>query len=178
MATKEDTVLAEAATKRDDIPEGWLGLLLAEVLVSYGRNFRIALEEYGITHAQFRHLTLLFLHGPLTPVELSDRVGVKKASSTAVIQSLVERKLIRRTPDAGDRRKVNLSLTAKGNDLVERLSRSAKVVNTHAREGIPDRDYAATVKVLRRMIGNLNRLSEEGDPEALQALICPKRPKR
>ena len=178
MATQQDISLAEAAAKRHDIPEDWLGLLLAEALVSYGRNFRVALDEYGVTHAQFRHLTLLFLDGPLTPVELSDRVGVKKASSTAVIQSLVEQKLIRRTPDDKDRRKVNLSLTAKGIDLVNLLSRSTMVVNRHARDGVSDRDYALMVKVLRRMIDNLNRLNVETDPDALLRIICPKPPKR
>lgn len=178
MTTEQTVLPAKAGSDRNDIPEDWLGLLLAEALVSYGQIFRIALDEYGITHSQFRHLTLLFLDGPLTPVELSDRVGVKKASSTAVIQSLVEQKFIKRTPDEQDRRKVNLSLTAKGARMVENLQRSTMVVNRHARENVPDRDYAMTVRVLRRMIDNLNRLNAETDPEALLRLICPPAVKR
>ena len=178
MATLKDISRAREAEERPDIPESGLGLLLREAFMSYGRNFRAALGEYGITYSQWRHLWLLLRDGPLTPVELSDRAGLKKASSTAIIQTLVEQNLIQRERDAKDRRKVNLSLTDEGIELIKRLSLSGRIINKHARNDVSDRDYAVTLKTLRRMVENLDRLNSETEQDVLLKLICPKVPKR
>ncbi|MPY71778.1 MAG: MarR family transcriptional regulator [Alphaproteobacteria bacterium] len=178
MATGKDRTRKAEHEGTRRIPETGLGLLLREAFMSYQRNFQAALGEYGLTYSQWRHLWLLLRDGQLTPVELSERAGVKKASSTAIIQSMVERGLIRRARDREDRRKVNLSLTAAAIELIETLSLSGRIINRHARAGIDDDDFAAMLETLHKVIANLDQLGNVDSRETLLNTICPKIPKR
>ena len=109
---------------------------------------------------------------------LSQCAGVKKASSTAVIDFLARRKLIRRAPDAHDRRRVNLSLTPAGIALMEVIAVSSRIINLHARTGVSDREYARMVATLRKVIANLDGLDPASLHEVIQRTTCPKLPKR
>ncbi len=61
--------------------------------------------------------------------ELSQRIGIEKASSTAVLASLEARKFVRRVRNVVDRRKANLFLTDSGRAFLERLIPCAVAVN-------------------------------------------------
>ncbi len=52
--------------------------------------------------------------GKITPTTLSKFINMEKGSLTTLIDSLVERKLVIRSSDPNDRRKVLLSLTSDG----------------------------------------------------------------
>ena len=177
MATLKDTSRAKKNKKHYDIPANGLGLLLREAFASYQKNFLAALNEYGVTYSQWRHMWLLLRDERLTPAELSEQAGVKKASSTSVIQSLVERKFIERVNDVKDRRKVHLSLTEDGIEMIKLLSLSGRIINRYATEGIPEKNYAITLKTMRKMIENLDQLSGETQ-DVLLKVICPKINKR
>lgn len=178
MSTRRSRSTAKAQRKRSGIPPTGLGLLLREAFMTYGRKFQATLAEHGITYAQWRHLWLLLRDGELTPVELSRRAGVKKASSTAIIDSLARRGFIRRTPDAHDRRRVNLALTSDGIALMEVMSVSSRIINLHARAGIPDRAYKQMVATLRKVIANLDGIDLAALQEVVQRTTCPPLPKR
>jgi len=178
MSTRTSRTDAKARDDASPIPGTGLGLLLREAFMAYGRNFQAALAEHGITYGQWRHLWLLLRDGSLTPVALSQRAGVKKASSTAVIDFLARRKLIRRAPDAHDRRRVNLSLTPAGIALMEVISVSSRIINLHARTGVSDREYARMVATLRKVIANLDGLDPASLHEVVRRTTCPKIPKR
>lgn len=172
------TTMRKPRKAKKGVPESGLGLLLREAFMSYNKSFCAALSEYGLTYSQWRHLWLLLRDGQLTPVELSHRAGVTKASSTGIIQFLVEQGIIQREHDQADRRKVNLSLTPKGIELIETLSLSGRIINRHARDGISDADYARMLETVRKMIANLDRLHADGDQDVLLRTICPRIPKR
>jgi len=157
-----------------DVPATGLGLLLREAYRAFSREFYAHLALHGLTHAQWLHLWLLARAGSLTPGELSQRVGIKKASSTAVIDELARRRLIRRDPDRADRRKVNLSLTATGEVLMRKLLAAARLTNAHARAGIPDADMLKVFAVLRRLIENMERQTggAEEDEPVVQRTSC------
>lgn len=178
MSTRNGRADAKAREERSPIPGTGLGLLLREAYTAYGRNFQSALAELGVTYAQWRHLWLLLRDGGLTPVELSRRAGVKKASSTAVIDFLARRRLIKRTPDAHDRRRVNLSLTASGIALLEAAAVSSRIINLHARTGVSDTEYARMVATLRKLIANLDGLDPAALHEVVSRTTCPKLPRR
>lgn len=54
--------------------------------------------------------------------ELAERLHVKHHSAVGLIDRLVQRGLVRRAPAADDRRRVLVSLTARGEALIEKLS--------------------------------------------------------
>ena len=80
-----------------------IGYHLREAYRAFSRDFHARLARHGITHAQWMLLWLLWQAGSLTPLELSRRAGIQKASTTSVIEALKKRKLIRGDQDLVDR---------------------------------------------------------------------------
>ena len=95
--------------------------------------------------------------GVLTPLELSKKASITKASATGVIESLRRRGLIHREPDAVDRRKVNIFLTRAGAALIKDLFACAVLTNTTAREGLSDAEIETLDTLLRNVTANLER---------------------
>lgn len=135
------------------IPERGIGGLLHEGERAFKTELQKRLAGLPVSH--WFHLSQLWAQDGLTQVELSGRLGLEKASSTAVLDTLVKRGLVRRAPRTEDRRKISLHLTPAGRRLTERLIAYAVAVNTTARRGIPDRKVAVFLEVLHAMIANL-----------------------
>lgn len=134
-----------------------LGFYLREAYRAFSRQFHARLARHNITHAQWVLLWFLSQAGSLTPIMLSRQAGIQKASATAVIESLRRRKLIRGDQDQHDRRKMNLSLTPAGAELMQELIACAAATNTIARAGVSNRDLETLLLLLRTVTGNLER---------------------
>ena len=134
-----------------------LGFYLREAYRAFSRQFHARLARHGITHAQWTVLWFLSQEGTLTPITLSRQAGIQKASATAVIESLKRRKLIQGEADQHDRRKVNLSLTPAGAELMKELIASAATTNAIARNGVSDEDSRMLLVLLRTVTANLER---------------------
>ncbi len=86
---------------------------------------RAAAEEEGIPAQQ--HQALLAIKGfpgrdYVTVGELAERLHLKHHSAVGLVDRLGRQKLVRRDPAREDRRRVHVSLTARGEALVQRLS--------------------------------------------------------
>lgn len=84
-----------------------------------------AAREAGLTAQQ--HQALLVLKGfpgrdYAFITELAERLQVRHHSAVGLVDRLVRRQLLRRTPSSTDRRRVELHLTRQGEKLIERLS--------------------------------------------------------
>jgi MarR family transcriptional regulator, organic hydroperoxide resistance regulator len=139
-----------------DVPERGLGHLMREA----GRIFSAAMQQrlapYGITLSQWLHMRALWDNKGISQSALSKYLGVEKASSTAVLNYLDERRLIRRVRNKDDGRITNLELTAAGEALVRRLIPRAVELNATARAGLPRADVMTFIQVARAMIRNLD----------------------
>jgi DNA-binding MarR family transcriptional regulator len=84
-----------------------------------------AARSAGLTPQQ--HQALLAIKGfPgrdfVSIVELAESLLLRHHSVVGLVNRLVLRQFLRRTPSAADRRRVELRLTAKGEKVIERLS--------------------------------------------------------
>ena len=77
--------------------------------------------RFGITRREWRFIALLAVEGPLTPTELSDRASLEPDRISRLFASLREKKLVFRTADTQDRRRVRIELTVKGRNLYDRM---------------------------------------------------------
>ena len=132
-----------------------IGFHLREAYRAFSRDFHARLARHGVTHAQFMLLWLLSQAGSLTPLELSRRAGIQKASATSVINALKKRRLIRGDQDNVDRRKINLHLTPAGLDLTKELLTCAAAANADARVGFTDAELETLLRMLRAVVANL-----------------------
>jgi DNA-binding MarR family transcriptional regulator len=136
-----------------------LGFYLREAYRAFSRDFHARLARHGITHAQWVMLWFLSQAGSLTPLELSRRAGIQKASATSVIDALKKRRLIRGDRDGVDRRKINLHLTPTGLDLTQELFACAAEANADARLGFSDKELETLLRLLRGVTANLESKS-------------------
>ncbi len=92
-------------SSRERIHVGVIRLIAGIVLFNHAVAQRVGL---GGSDAQF--MTLLQLHGPLTPGRLAELSGLTTGTVTGVLDRLERAGFVRRTRDGGDRRKVLVEL--------------------------------------------------------------------
>ena len=115
MATDQELSLSEYRT-------------LAEFRYQLRRFLRFSEEaarSVGLEPQQ--HQLLLALKGlpegrAATVGELAERLQIQHHSTVELINRMVERDLIERSRDENDQRRVNISLTAKGDEVLRKLS--------------------------------------------------------
>jgi DNA-binding MarR family transcriptional regulator len=151
---KRKAAVAERSEKKVPSAAG-IGFHLREAYRAFSRDFHARLARHGITHAQWMLLWFLWQAGSLTPLELSRRAGIKKASATSVIEALKKRRLISGDQDLVDRRKINLHMTPTGTNLMQDLLACAADANADARVGFSDKELETLLRLLRGVVANL-----------------------
>jgi DNA-binding MarR family transcriptional regulator len=91
---------------------GWTAARLA-------RHLELALAEPEITSAQYRLLVQL-AQGAEASTSLAKKLAVSPPSVTTVVDGLVQRGAVERTPSEEDRRRISLALTDVGRQLLAR----------------------------------------------------------
>jgi DNA-binding MarR family transcriptional regulator len=138
-------------------PEVGIGMLLREANIAFNRVLRAHLAVFDITFGEFQHLRHLWEQDGLSQVELAGCIGIPKAASTSVLNSLERRALIRRRRDTTDQRRALVYLTPNGAALREDLWACAKAANATAREGLSNEEVATMFDLVGRVCGNLRR---------------------
>ena len=125
-------------------PKTGIGMLLRDADTAFNRYLTAQLAVHGVTFGQFQHLRNLWVENGLTQAELSRRIGIEMASSTAILDSLEAAKLITRVRNTADRRKINVFLTPAGAALERALMACAADANKRASKGLsPGRGRSA-----------------------------------
>ncbi|WP_240157465.1 MarR family winged helix-turn-helix transcriptional regulator [Pseudonocardia broussonetiae] len=86
---------------RREVTEGVLRMIASVVL----HNHAVA-QELGLGASDSQFLTLLDVHGPLTPGRLAALTGLSTGTVTGVVDRLERAGFVERVRDAGDRRRV------------------------------------------------------------------------
>jgi DNA-binding MarR family transcriptional regulator len=77
-----------------------------------------AVADTGITQDDYAVLGLIGAFGPITPSELSTRLGVPRTSMSRYVARFLEEALATRAPNPDDRRSYLLELTPRGREIV------------------------------------------------------------
>ena len=102
--------------------------LIESILQLTDRAFRQLLPmvpkewlRLDLTMPQLKVILLLFISGPSRMSEIASALGVSLATATRVVDRLVERDILTREGDPGDRRVVLCRLSEKGGELMSGL---------------------------------------------------------
>lgn len=98
------------------------GLLMDRLVRAAAARYADVYGELGISKPALVTLVALAAEGPLRQARLSARTGIDQATLVGILNDLGERGLARRAPDPSDRRAHAVSVTAKGNRLLERAA--------------------------------------------------------
>jgi MarR family transcriptional regulator for hemolysin len=146
------------------IPEWGTGKLLHECYRAFITKMQALFGPYEISVSEWHHLRALWEGDGISQVALSRRIGIQKASSTAVLDKLEARGFIRRVRDPRDRRNGILHLTPEGRAMIDDLIATLIEMNVLARRGIPKSEIATCLSTLERMTDNIrNARTEKGE---------------
>ena len=116
-----------AARKRNGVAlgdiEDTLPVTLLRAREAVMNRFRPVLNKHGITEQQWRVLRVLDKHAETVDAsELARRCCLLLPSLTRIVRGLENDGLLRRQPHARDKRRVRISITAKGRRQVELIA--------------------------------------------------------
>lgn len=85
--------------------------------------FETVLGKYGLSQGRFLVLIVMNRtpHQEINPSSLAEKLGVKRATMTGLLDGLEKDNLIERVSDPRDRRKTGIRLTANGRGLLDEL---------------------------------------------------------
>lgn len=147
-------------------PDLGIGRLLRRAHMAFSIKLRDRLAEHEMTFGEFAHLDRLWAEDGLNQTELSHRVGIETASSTAILSSLEKRGYIHRERDDNDRRNLKVYLKPAGRKLKRTLLICANEVNLIARNGLSDADILTFFLLLNKITDNLERVNAKSAASA------------
>lgn len=101
-------------------------LTASRVLVAVAAR-SLAEHEADVSLQQYRALVVLASRGPQRPVDLAEALGVDPSTATRLCDRLVDKRLISRRRQSGDRREVRLDLTERSRALVDEVTASRRL---------------------------------------------------
>lgn len=107
------------ATRKKDTDGIHLWLVLMKAYQSIEHRAMRSIGDTSLCYSDFAVLEVLLHKGPLPVNTVGARVALTSGSSTAAIDRLEKRGLVRRAPDATDRRTRIVHLTGKGRTLIQ-----------------------------------------------------------
>jgi len=146
--------MAQPYTTENYLPEESIGYLLkragAQLILTIDRR----LAEFDITNAQFA-IFLKLLHGHAnTAADLARELMTDTGAITRMLDRLEEKDFVQRTRSKLDRRVVEVTLTAKGQQFAGRMTEVAVEALNHHLRGFTNTEIAQFKDFLRRMIAN------------------------
>ena len=127
-----------------------LELAVANALAS--KVFERELLRAGYPPTQVGTLTLIEIHGPITPKDLEAETGIAKTTLRGRVQGLHRRGLVRRLPNEADRRSHFIEVTPEGREFLQAMG---PVLDAAARAiegelGVSLEEYRGPLERLRK----------------------------
>ncbi len=132
-----------------------LPLLLLHAREAVLARFRPILNAHGLTEQQWRIVRALIDTGPREPREIVALCGISSPSLAGILARMDDLGLIRKSPVAGDQRRVTVSLTAKSRKLAQTLAPQIEAVYAEIESALGKAFTDDTYRALDAMIERL-----------------------
>jgi DNA-binding MarR family transcriptional regulator len=114
----------------------------------------VSMKEYDVLYA------LTKADAPVRITDLHRRVLLSQPALSRMVDRLVERGLVERCEDAGDRRVVRLALTEAGRSRQREVGAAhARDVTTAMTEAVTDSDLEELLRITRALLGSKEKTS-------------------
>jgi DNA-binding MarR family transcriptional regulator len=134
------------------------GYLLERTQKKVRQYFQKALlaHDAGITVDQWIILDRLNRNHGLSQSEIADMTFKDAPTVTRIIDLLCKKELVKRIQDNGDRRRLNINLTAQGRRKVEEVSPIVLEMREKGWQNLSDEDYTTMIRILDTIYTNFN----------------------
>jgi DNA-binding MarR family transcriptional regulator len=110
------------------------------------------------TQAQIGVLFAVWHHGLISIKELAQRFNMTSSAATQLVNGLVKEELLTRTEDKQDRRKIGVSLTAKGKTSLEEQKKKRCQMMEKVLSPLSDKELAQLQTISEKISENLKIL--------------------
>lgn len=110
------------------------------------------LRPLNLTPAQSEIMLVLAERAPLTLAEVGRLIVCESNSPSRIVDTLVKRGMVSRTPGQADRRVVYLGLTAQGRELLPKLQEIDAAVDAAAAGRLGADEKQVMIQALRRIV--------------------------
>jgi DNA-binding MarR family transcriptional regulator len=124
---------------------------------AFDRVLNAYLSREGLTSGFWYFLRALWQENGATQKRLSQLNNVTEPTTVTTLNAMTRIGLVRRERNVGDRRKLNVFLTPRGEALKAELMPYAFRINAIACEGVVAADVETCLRVLKQMSANLTR---------------------
>jgi MarR family transcriptional regulator, organic hydroperoxide resistance regulator len=132
-----------------------LGYRIRYTYRAFVKSLAEELASLQITTMQWSTLRVLWQEEGISQVDLAQRMMVERASLTQVLASMEAKKLITRSRDRSDGRKVRIYLTSPGRELRRKALPVADRINSRATQGLSRRETQELDALLTKVLINL-----------------------
>ena len=150
-----------------------IGLLVVTVRKRIKQVTSRVLQGHGISPQQFWTMVVIARNDGMSLRELATLRRMDEPTACRVVNTLVRRRLVRRSPDPGDRRRSRLMLTPSGVEITTDLVPLAETILAAVEGALTAAERHAVVGGLRKVIANLDQFEESqtgrGSPTAMEA---------
>lgn len=115
------------------------------------------LAPLGLASAQLPVLAALKSAEPLTQKRLAQVIGIEQPTMAQLLARMERDGLVKRTPHAEDGRSSYVALTAAAREKLPAARRALIAGNAAATAGLSEREKAALMRLLRKVIANLEQ---------------------
>ncbi len=105
----------------------------------------------GMSVPQFRALLFLSRQPGASLTDVAEYLGLTLPSMSSMMEGLVERALVRRTPAAADRRRITLTLTPRGESSLAAARRATLAQLAQKLAALSPADQAAVARALHAL---------------------------
>ncbi len=127
-------------------------------------------SSHGMSSGRFTVLMLLLKRqscaekgSQVTPAELADMAGCTRATMTGLIDTLERDHLVKRTPDATDRRMMTVSLTSKGTQLLNKILPGHFKRLAALMACLNETERKTLTRLLSKLMAQINSFNDQAD---------------
>ena len=106
---------------------------------------------YGISPAEWKVMAQLAAHAPMSATEAGRRTSLMPDKVTRAVDSLVAKGLVLRRLDGDDKRRVVLSLSAKGKRAYRAIDRVRYAIESEMLAALKPEEFAALHRMLEKI---------------------------
>ncbi len=122
---------------------------------------RCVVASFGVTQPAATMLAVLDGSGePLTPSQISERVLVASASTTATLDLLERRGWARRMPNPDDGRSTLVEITEEGRAVADRFLAGARTLELNALDRLTSDERVQLLGLLDKILGRVAELAD------------------
>ena len=133
--------------------DDFLPYLLSHAYSLLARRISMFAEQEQVSMNEFRVLITLIGNDGLSLRQLAEMMQVKQPTLSRIVDGMVESGMLNRRSAKGDRRRIEIRLTAAGLDKVTPLLHHAKDFEKEALADLGAQDSATLKQILRKLIG-------------------------